>query len=60
MYCTLYNSAVDGKVERRVIREGLQVYVNKLGFCLKGPKHEIFGSMVFMQSKPGVASQIFV
>jgi hypothetical protein len=39
----MYYSAVDGKVERRVMREGLQVYVNKLVFCLKGPKHEIFG-----------------
>jgi hypothetical protein len=56
----MYNSAVDGKVERRVIREGLQVYVNMLGFCLKGPKREMFGSMVVMQSKPGVALQSFV
>jgi hypothetical protein len=56
----MYYSAVDDKVESRVIREGLQVYVNKLGFCLKGPKHEICGSTVFIQSKPDVALQIFV
>ncbi len=56
----MYYSAVDGKVERMASREGLQVYVDTLVFCLKGPKHEIFGSMVLMQSKPGVASQIFV